>query len=236
MTFTTISVKHCISKVREWRLIMKYRGRIVITSVVFALIATARIYGNIYYNYPISQLPLIGIIAILICWWLGSQYDKVKFYSEKDVLTESYNRRFVIQIFPKLLAQMDKRNEKLSLFLIDVDNFKKINDTYGHAMGDRVLKYISSILVSNTTKKEIVARWAGDEFLIISPYSDEKSRDVILNHINNSLKELSDEIKMAVSVSIGTSMYPNDAKTLDALLNTADHEMYRLKSRLKAFV
>jgi diguanylate cyclase (GGDEF)-like protein len=215
---------------------MKYSGRIVITSVVIALIVTARIYGNIYYNYPIFQLPLIGIIAILICWWLGNQYDKVKFYSEKDVLTESYNRRYVIQKFPKLLAQMDKRKEKLSLFLIDVDNFKKINDTYGHEMGDRVLKYISSILESKSTKKEIVARWAGDEFLIISPYSDEKSRAVILNHINNSLKELSDEIRMDVTVSIGTSMYPNDAKTLDTLLSTADHKMYELKLRLKAFI
>lgn len=210
---------------------MKYTGRIVITTVVFVLIATARIYGNIYYNYPILKLPYIGILAILICWWLGSQYDKVKFYSEKDVLTEIYNRRFVIQKFPRLLVRMDKSNEKLSLFLIDVDNFKKINDTYGHEIGDKVLQYISSILLSSTTKKEIVARWAGDEFLIISPFSDEKSGDVIIKHIKNALKKLSEEINIDVSVSIGTSVYPNDAKTWDALLNIADRGMYEMKSR-----
>jgi diguanylate cyclase (GGDEF)-like protein len=213
---------------------MKYIGRIVITTFVFALIVTARIYGNIYYNYPIFKLPSFGILAILICWWLGSQYDKVKFYSEKDVLTGIYNRRFVIQTFPRLLVRMDKINGKLRLFFIDVDNFKKINDIYGHEVGDKVLQYISGILLSNTTKKEIVARWAGDEFLIVSPFSDEKSEDVIIKRINNALKKLSEEINIDVSVSIGNSVYPNDSKTLDGLLSIADREMYEMKS--KAFV
>lgn len=209
---------------------MKYTGRIVITTIVLALVATARIYGNIYYNFPVLQLPAIGILAILICWWLGSQYDKVKFYSEKDILTEIHNRRFVIQIFPRLLMKMGKKNEKLTLFLIDVDNFKHINDNYGHEMGDKVLQDISRILLSNTTKKDIVARWAGDEFLIISPCSNEMNRDVIIKQIKNALRKLSEEINMDISVSIGTSMYPNDAKTMDALLNTADRSMYKMKS------
>jgi diguanylate cyclase (GGDEF)-like protein len=210
---------------------VKYTGRIAITTVVFALIVTARIYGNIYYNYPMLKVPSIGILAILICWWLGSQYDKVKFYAEKDILTEINNRRFVIQIFPRLLVKMGKRNENLTLFLIDVDNFKKINDTFGHEMGDKVLQFISRILLSNTTKKDIVARWAGDEFLIISPCSDEKIGVVIIKKIKKALQELSKEINMDVSVAVGTSVYPSDAKTLEALLHTADREMYEMKSR-----
>lgn len=64
---------------------MKYTGRIVITIVILALVALVRIYGSIYYNFPMLKLPLIGILAVLICWWLGSQYDKVKFYSENDI-------------------------------------------------------------------------------------------------------------------------------------------------------
>lgn len=119
---------------------MKYTGRIVIVSVAFVLILTIRIYGNVYYNYPLFQFPLFGIIATLSTWWLGGQYDKVKFLSEKDVLTKIYNRRFVIQIFPKILALVKRKNEKLSLLLIDVDNFKMINDTYGHEIGDQVLQ------------------------------------------------------------------------------------------------
>jgi diguanylate cyclase (GGDEF)-like protein len=126
---------------------------------------------------------------------------------------------------------MDKINGKLKLFFIDVDHFKKINDTYGHEMGDKVLQSISSILLANATKKDIVARWAGDEFLIIAPYSDGKSEDVILTQIRNALKRLSEDVKIDISVSIGSSMYPNEARTLEALLNIADRKMYTMKSQ-----
>lgn len=210
---------------------MKYTGRIVITTVVFALVVMVRIYGQIYYNFPASKIPSIGIFAILICWWLGSQYDKVKFYSEKDILTELYNRRFINEIFPRLLVQMGKKNQTLTLFLIDVDHFKHINDTHGHERGDQVLQHISTILISNTTKKEIVARWAGDEFIIISPDSKEKTDDLIMKQIHHALKKLSKGIQMEISVSIGAAVYPNDAKTLETLLHTADREMYKMKSK-----
>lgn len=210
---------------------MKYTGRIVITTVVFALVVMVRIYGQIYYNFPSSKIPSIGIFAILICWWLGSQYDKVKFYSEKDILTELYNRRFINEIFPRLLVQMGKKNQTLTLFLIDVDHFKHINDTHGHERGDQVLQHISTILISNTTKKEIVARWAGDEFIIISPDSKEKTDDLIMKQIHHALKKLSKGIQMEISVSIGAAVYPNDAKTLETLLHTADREMYKMKSK-----
>ncbi|QJD86004.1 GGDEF domain-containing protein [Cohnella herbarum] len=209
---------------------MNYTGRILITTIIIALIATARIYGYLYYDYPLFNLPYFGIVSVMICWWLGSQYDKVKFYSEKDILTSVHNRRFVLQTIPKLLVRMDKRNEKLNLFLIDVDDFKKINDTYGHETGDKVLRYLSNILVSNTTKKDIVARWAGDEFLIISPSSVAKSPDAIIKRINDALKKLSEEINIEVSVSIGAAIYPNEAGTLDALLHAADCKMYEMKS------
>jgi diguanylate cyclase (GGDEF)-like protein len=215
----------------ERSLNVKYTGRIVLTTIISVLVVMARIYGQIYYNFPATKLPFIGIVAILICWWLGSQYDKVKFYSEKDILTELYNRRFVIQNFPKLLWQMSKRNKKLTLFLIDVDDFKKINDTHGHEMGDKVLQAISRILLANTTKKEIVARWAGDEFLILSPDSSGDMDHLIVTEMNEGLRMLSEEVRMDVSVSVGTSVYPDDAQTLENLLHMADREMYRMKSR-----
>ncbi|MBP3965288.1 GGDEF domain-containing protein [Paenibacillus lignilyticus] len=212
---------------------MKYAGRIAITTVVVAMVVMARIYGSVYYNYPLFQLPYLGLPAVVICWWLGSQYDKVRFYAEKDVLTELYNRRFVLQQFPRLLARMDKRNESLRVYLIDVDNFKRINDTYGHDMGDQVLQAIATILSSHTTNKEIIARWAGDEFLIISPSSDEDTRggEALMVQITDTLKILSKAYHMDVSVSIGTSVYPNDAQDLDDLLNAADRQMYDMKSR-----
>lgn len=209
---------------------MKYTGRITITIVSFVFIVATRVYFYIYYNFPLKQLPFIGGIGLLIFWWLGSQYDKIKFYSEKDVLTGIYNRRFVIQALPRLLAQMNKRKANLTFFLIDVDNFKQINDAYGHETGDRVLQSISKILVSGTVKKDIVARWAGDEFLIISPYSNAKTDDGIIEQIHSRLNKLSEELNILVTVSIGTSIYPNDGITLNELLNIADRVMYAMKA------
>jgi len=217
----------------EWSSFVKYTGRIAITSVVLLFVVSARIYGNMYYDVPMLKLPTMGILALLICWWLGSQYDKVKFYSEKDILTGIHNRRFVVQKFPKLLTQMSKRNRKLTMLLIDIDNFKVINDTYGHEKGDKVLQYIAKTLLSSTSKKDIVARWAGDEFLIISPCSNENTGSIIMNRVQHALRKSFEEIAIDVSVSIGASMCPRDAETLDALLHAADRKMYSMKSQSK---
>ena len=105
-----------------------------------------------------------------------------------------------------------------------------INDHYGHETGDEVLKQLSNILVRTTSKKDIVARLAGDEFIIMTSFIEEKGRDQIMNQINNELIKISEELNMDFSVSIGTAVYPNDAKTLDGLLHIADQNMYKQKS------
>ncbi|MDB5056521.1 MAG: hypothetical protein JWM44_4571, partial [Bacilli bacterium] len=96
---------------------MKYTGRIAIVTVTLVFIIIIRVYGFLYLNYSPIKFPLIGIIIILIFLWLGKQYDMVKFLSDKDALTKIYNRRYVIHTFPKLLALVDRKDEKLSLFL-----------------------------------------------------------------------------------------------------------------------
>jgi diguanylate cyclase (GGDEF)-like protein len=210
---------------------MKYTGRITIVTVALIFIVAARIYGVFYLNYSLFKIPFFGMVIILIFWWLGKQYDTVKFLSEKDVLTKLYNRRYVIHTFPKLSVLVDRKNEKLILFIIDVDNFKMINDTYGHEKGDKTLQYFSNLLLLNTNKSNIVARWAGDEFLIIAPFIDEKGKDIMIKRINKELNKSSEELNIEISVSIGTSEYPHDANSLDVLLNIADQNMYKQKSQ-----
>jgi diguanylate cyclase (GGDEF)-like protein len=209
---------------------MKYSGRIVIISVVVILTSAIRIYGSLYYNYPPLQFPLIGVFLVFASWLLGTQYDKLKFLSEKDVLTTLYNRRFLLHTFPKLIASVDRKQEKLILYFIDVDDFKIINDTRGHEIGDQVLKRIANVLMLHSQKRDIVVRWAGDEFLILSPFSDDRSKEKMISLIQNELKLSSQEFNIAISVSIGTATYPNEAQTLDDLLHSADQDMYNLKS------
>ncbi|MBP1932554.1 GGDEF domain-containing protein [Ammoniphilus resinae] len=163
------------------------------------------------------------------------QYDKAKFLAEKDVLTEVYNRRFVYGIFDKMVIKVNANHQKLSLFVVDVNEFKSINDTYGHEVGDEVLLRISNTLLQNTRKVDVVARWGGDEFLIIAPFTDREGTAVIIKRIEKELQELSKQMKADISVSIGTAMYPTDAKTLDDLIKVADKNMYQVKESKKFF-
>ena len=215
---------------------MGYKGRIIAIVVVLILTVVIRGYGILYYNYPSNHFPFFGLALLLISLWLGKRYDMVKFLADHDILTKIYNRRYVIHTFPKLSVLMDKKGEKLLLFFIDINNFKMINDNYGHETGDKVLKHFSNLLVRTTSKREIVARFAGDEFIIIAPFTDEKSKDLMINQINNELRKSSEELHIDISVSIGTSVYPDDSKTLDGLLKIADQNMYKQKSIIKNMI
>ena len=209
---------------------MKYTGRIIVVVVALVFTLIIRGYGVLYYNYPTYHFPFISLGVLFVFWWLGKQYDMVKFLSEIDPLTNVYNRRYLFHTFPKFSVRIDRKDEKLILFFIDIDHFKMINDHYGHETGDEVLKQLSNILVRTTSKKDIVARLAGDEFIIMTSFIEEKGRDQIMNQINNELIKISEELNMDFSVSIGTAVYPNDAKTLDRLLHIADQNMYKEKS------
>ena len=209
---------------------MKYTGRIIVVVVALVFTLIIRGYGVLYYNYPTYHFPFISLGVLFVFWWLGKQYDMVKFLSEIDPLTNVYNRRYLFHTFPKFSVRIDRKDEKLILFFIDINHFKMINDHYGHETGDEVLKQLSNILVRTTSKKDIVARLAGDEFIIMTSFIEEKGRDQIMNQINNELIKISEELNMDFSVSIGTAVYPNDAKTLDRLLHIADQNMYKEKS------
>lgn len=181
------------------------------------------------YKWDLVFIPLLSPFF----WWLGYQFDKAKYLSEKDTLTGLYNRRFVSMTTPKILSRAESSNKKLTISVIDCDDFKQINDTYGHETGDLVLQRVSEILVENKRKSDIVARWGGDEFLIVSPESDLESFKLISNNIKENLNKLSKELSMNISVSIGTSVYPDDSNEQKDLLIIADRNMYHCKQKNK---
>lgn len=213
---------------------LKYKGRIVTTliSIIVGIPYVA-------YNYQTLQSSIrtfidttVLIVTTVTLWWLGKQYDKAKFYSEKDYLTGLYNRRFIEEIFPKLISSA-KKIEQLSILILDCNDFKQINDTYGHKYGDLVLENISTILLKSTSVSDIIARWGGDEFLIISPFSAQTGTEVMIKRIENGLRELSQKTEKKISVSAGFAIYPNDGKDMDSLIKIADKNMYKLKTLSK---
>ncbi len=122
---------------------MKYTGTIVIVLFFLIVVISAKVYGYINFSIPASQIPIFGMVVLFASWIFGRQYDQLKFLSEKDALTELYNRRYMIKAFPKLAASAKRKNEKLLLYFIDSDDFKTINDTRGHEIGDQILNRIA---------------------------------------------------------------------------------------------
>ncbi|WP_187373192.1 GGDEF domain-containing protein [Bacillus rubiinfantis] len=177
-----------------------------------------------------SFLQWIGLpITLILAWFFGRKFDEAKYFSEKDPLTEIYNRRIIEPFFTKITSIADRNQQMVTVFLIDVNNFKMINDQYGHQKGDDLLKHLAKLLVNCMRTSDVVARWGGDEFIIICPnITNLAAIDEINKRINERL-ETSTFFDLDISLSIGSATYPNEGKNLEQLIRTADKKMYKMK-------
>lgn len=151
---------------------------------------------------------------------------------DRDKLTGVYSRAYFDRVFAKEVSRVKKYGGSLSLLMIDVDNFKEINDRYGHAGGDNVLTQIASILQLNVREINSVCRFGGDEFSVIAPISDihgasrmaERLRQVVEAAI---LFQGEDELKL--TLSIGVASWQGSMNTANGLLIAADTALYASK-------
>jgi diguanylate cyclase (GGDEF)-like protein len=150
-----------------------------------------------------------------------------------DTLTGILNRFSFDESLEKIL---NNKNEKFALFFIDLDNFKLINDTYGHKVGDKVLQNIASNIKSVIRKNDVFARISGDEFALILRNINDTNLDMIANKIIQAVYKdikVGDEV-INMGCSIGISLYPQDAKTKKDLIHFADIAMYEAKKSGKS--
>ncbi len=154
-----------------------------------------------------------------------------------DTLTQLPNRRFLQKEFPKLLAEAQERNECLAMLYIDGDDFKHVNDQYGHDTGDDFIRKFGQVLITAVRNHDLVIRMGGDEFIVVLTglTRDEKKRDTqmmdIINRIRNELKKgwTIERHHFAPTASIGIAYYPDHAQTLNELLELADQALYKAK-------
>jgi|SRR5579883_1358708 len=149
-----------------------------------------------------------------------------------DTLTELPNRTFFNELLQQALNNAERHHKKLAVLFIDVDKFKKINDSYGHEVGDKFLKQIAYSIKNALQERDIVARLSSDEFILF--LNNVEDREAIANRIAAILASLTlpiqiDNIKINPTFSIGISLYPEDAQTAEELINKADLAMYYAK-------
>lgn len=159
---------------------------------------------------------------------------ELEYYAAHDPLTGLYNRRQFNDILEYEIGRCERHNREFSVLMIDLDNFKDINDSYGHPSGDAALRTIADVLQKHTRKGDLCARIGGDEFAIILVETNAKSGQIVAEIMSKTLREtplFSEQgDRYHLTMSIGVSRYPQDAKTVDEVMTGVDMAMYRAKA------
>lgn len=147
----------------------------------------------------------------------------------KDELTTAYNKRFMIEKINDEIKRHDKSRLTFSLIMLDIDNFKSVNDNFGHNVGDQLLKEAVTVMMKNLRKTDVVARWGGDEFIILLPDTKISDAAISAENIRVAFGAISIEGLENVTISLGVSSYHAE-DTIDQAVEKTDNLMYQAKS------
>ncbi len=174
-----------------------------------------------------NQVTLLKVVAELISHALTKYYadKKIRHLSFHDQLTDLYNRTYLEEEMHRLDT---KRQLPISIIMADVNGLKLVNDTYGHSIGDEMLKNAAENLKASCREEDIIARWGGDEFIILLPRTTKKEALAICKRIsNNCCKSYVEDVP--ISMATGVASKDNKEKNLAKLLKEAEDHMYRHK-------
>lgn len=163
---------------------------------------------------------------------MKSAEAKIRQLAMTDPLTGLSNRAHFTEVLDEILK--DRRSEKkaFALLMVDLDRFKPVNDTYGHAVGDEVLKSVASILRNSVRQHDVATRLGGDEFaIIISDYAQRQDIEAAALRIRNQVRQPHqvNALEISIDASVGIALYPEDGSDATALLKSADESMYQTK-------
>jgi len=159
--------------------------------------------------------------------------QKITRYANRDYLTGLYNRRYFYKNVEDYLESSKENGEECAIAMIDIDHFKKVNDTYGHDVGDKIIVSLADILRSGTNPNDIVSRFGGEEFCIVLKNINNHSAEDILERLREDVEkfslEIDEETIVKFTISIGAVMH-DPAETLDESVNAADMLLYKAKN------
>lgn len=158
-------------------------------------------------------------------------HEELERLSVTDRLTELYNHGYFQQRLDEELGRASRFAHTLSLIMLDIDDFKVFNDTFGHPRGDKVLQMVSDAIRENLREMDVAARYGGEEFVVVLPETDLEGAHAVAERIRRSVEQLSfvggDGISpVRKTVSVGVASYPRNATSQTKLIETADRAMY----------
>jgi len=166
------------------------------------------------------------------------QYEEIKRLTFIDALTPAYNHRFFQEALTKEIHRHGRSRHDFALAMLDIDNFKRVNDSFGHPVGDEILKGLVEELMLNARDSDVVARYGGEEFAIIFPDTPAHSARDAANRLRDLIERREFplphlERTLRITVSIGVAIYPHDGATAADLISRADAALYFAKKNGK---
>ena len=192
---------------------------------------SAELLNFMFYSNVMGVFTAIAYLASMHRIHVLDVESELKQIANTDVLTGLKNRRYLLELADIERNRCDRNKTKLSLAVLDIDDFKIINDEFGHNAGDAVLLQVASLIKNSVRKQDYVARWGGEEFLLLLPDTDKKGALKLADSIRCQIAALpivTEDKNISVSVSIGLSEFaPNEV--FDSAFVRADNALYSAK-------
>lgn len=191
---------------------------------------------EIYFHFKVFIVTMFFVFVFLsyFAYINLKRKDELKELANRDQLTNLYNRRYFYNVVQNIISLAKRESKELSVLMIDIDKFKNINDSYGHAKGDIVIKSLASILLEHTRDSDIVSRVGGEEFVILLTNTSKDTAFKVANKIREFTEQQSIKIDnkrdINFTISIGVdSVNIKDEKYIDEALSRADKALYKAK-------
>ncbi len=182
------------------------------------------------HRFKEEELELTVLMSAHIS--LALENNRLYEISVLDGLTGLYNRRYLEKRLAKEVSYSRRYSKTLTLLMLDIDYFKKLNDTYGHQAGDHALKTVSAQLHDSLREYDIVARYGGEEFSVILPTTSKSKGAMIADRLRENIQNQKIRHRdkdLPVTVSVGLASFPEEADGIETLMARADKSLYRAK-------
>ena len=177
--------------------------------------------------------PLMTYSFIRLSQQLAEAQEQLRILATVDDLTQAFNRRHLLTLAQLEWERAERYQRELSLAILDIDHFKHINDSYGHQLGDRVLRQISQLCQSELRGSDLLGRYGGEEFLLLLPETGMQEAVIVAERIRQSIEDHEFHTPSGsarVTASFGVATLSSKAPDIDALLLCADEALYKAKS------
>ena len=211
----------------------------VLVCLCYALVATLR--GGVGGLDAALAAEAVGVLApfvlvafstTLLAENIHASKERIRALSDRDELTSLYNIRAFFRLADRDHAHASRAGRSYAVLMIDMDQLKTVNDTYGHEAGNRAVQLVADALQRLTRSSDVVARYGGDEFVVLLTEADRPIAEEVAQRIRNVVfsTTLEVDVKMVrVKVSVGVGTYPEDGNALQAVIAAADRAMYKDK-------